>query len=738
MNVNVLLAGKDADYLKRLADIIKQAESKTKYKIHCVIRTDIGELRNFLSAEQMGGEKEKYQIAVIDEEADLRGAGLDDMLVIILTEESGRDGNYYSLANNTNNINDKEVLNLYKYQRLSGIADKIIIKLTEEKDINIKNKAAVYAFFSPHEGGGASTVATAGALFFRKTGINPLYICLRTESAKNKPDEMRTFIEAAQALHGVEAILIDLSGVYSPFTETALNYADEIFIIVNILQSSWHDRLGAFLKGNTGFTENYRDKTRLVLNRSQGYEQYSDFSADKIMYISNVEVSRPAELIDSIAAELEQTGMLRINKNFSDDDEPAAAPKNIFESPNPAMYNWSENESGVKIVIDKDMIDKTMLKTMVFSKPPFVPDFMHTEQDFKYMLTYNTAEEFFVKLGLFNPAGNGITPYDFMALMKNLTDMLTKCEDYSMNPRNFIIHEDYIYVNSRTFDVRLVYVPFKESVYSEKEICENIFKISRRIVKPSEQWNAIVAYLFNIAGETSIHNLIEAFGRLYDEYILNLKPQREQVFEQAVRKKEPEPEIAAEPEKETAENIYDTNDTNDTNNKNDTNDKNIYVADDNVQSIWKDHFDEKNINNMEDFTNILEKEVVDTSVPYAPLNIDKRVSARLDSITPNNQKLPKVIRIETRNGLFSIGRVVKGKSNCDYCFPDVIESISRKHAQIKEENGRYFISDMNSTNGTFVERQRISPNQVVELKDGDVISFSMAVMYEFKIERPRL
>ena len=66
-----------------------------------------------------------------------------------------------------------------------------------------------------------------------------------------------------------------------------------------------------------------------------------------------------------------------------------------------------------------------------------------------------------------------------------------------------------------------------------------------------------------------------------------------------------------------------------------------------------------------------------------------------------------------------------GKDNrqCDYCIAGNT-SVSRVHARLDVKGGQCFITDMRSTNGTFVNGSRVSPNQEVALKSGDVIRIS--------------
>ncbi len=55
-------------------------------------------------------------------------------------------------------------------------------------------------------------------------------------------------------------------------------------------------------------------------------------------------------------------------------------------------------------------------------------------------------------------------------------------------------------------------------------------------------------------------------------------------------------------------------------------------------------------------------------------------------------------------------------------------SVSRIHASIRETNGRYFLSDMNSTNGTYINGRRLEINETVALEDGDRVGFAGTVL----------
>ena len=69
---------------------------------------------------------------------------------------------------------------------------------------------------------------------------------------------------------------------------------------------------------------------------------------------------------------------------------------------------------------------------------------------------------------------------------------------------------------------------------------------------------------------------------------------------------------------------------------------------------------------------------------------------------------------------FTIGRE---KRKVDYCISDN-SSVSRTHARIRVRAGRYYIADLNSANSTYVNGNKLSPNQEVELRKGDKIIIS--------------
>ena len=69
---------------------------------------------------------------------------------------------------------------------------------------------------------------------------------------------------------------------------------------------------------------------------------------------------------------------------------------------------------------------------------------------------------------------------------------------------------------------------------------------------------------------------------------------------------------------------------------------------------------------------------------------------------------------------FTIG---KERRRVNYCISDN-NSVSRTHAKIRVRAGRCYISDLGSTNCTYVNGTKLTPNQEVILSAGDKIKIS--------------
>lgn len=80
---------------------------------------------------------------------------------------------------------------------------------------------------------------------------------------------------------------------------------------------------------------------------------------------------------------------------------------------------------------------------------------------------------------------------------------------------------------------------------------------------------------------------------------------------------------------------------------------------------------------------------------------------------PNGQRSIKVLR----QRLMMVGV----SPEAGLVVPEVYTFVSRQHFQIQQEDGAYSLTDLGSTNGTYLNGERITPTQSYTLQDRDII-----------------
>lgn len=76
-------------------------------------------------------------------------------------------------------------------------------------------------------------------------------------------------------------------------------------------------------------------------------------------------------------------------------------------------------------------------------------------------------------------------------------------------------------------------------------------------------------------------------------------------------------------------------------------------------------------------------------------------------------------QVPIHNTPFVIGR----RSNLPLTLP--CESVSKEHAEISERDGELYVRDLNSTNGTYINGERVEGESVI--REGDIIQFATVV-----------
>ena len=98
------------------------------------------------------------------------------------------------------------------------------------------------------------------------------------------------------------------------------------------------------------------------------------------------------------------------------------------------------------------------------------------------------------------------------------------------------------------------------------------------------------------------------------------------------------------------------------------------------------------------------------------INIQSSIGKRLDQIKKTDSL--SILFDGKQIPLVSVIKLGRDRSN-DIVLDDKL--VSRNHALIQKIKSDYFIKDLNSSNGTFVNNQRVPKNKYVKLNQKDVI-----------------
>ena len=100
---------------------------------------------------------------------------------------------------------------------------------------------------------------------------------------------------------------------------------------------------------------------------------------------------------------------------------------------------------------------------------------------------------------------------------------------------------------------------------------------------------------------------------------------------------------------------------------------------------------------------------------------EEEYQPRLTLISMNPRERNSIVLVKDS---YVIGKL---KTKTDICLEE--EGISRIHARIRKEGEEYYLYDMNSTNGTFINGRRLGVNEKVPLHVSDEIAFARTEYY---------
>jgi len=257
------------------------------------------------------------------------------------------------------------------------------------------------------------------------------------------------------------------------------------------------------------------------------------------------------------------------------------------------------------------------------------------------------------------------TARDFFLVIEQLIDIIERCEKSQLNRNKLSFTLDTIFVNEVTKAVQLIYLP-ANSISSINNIHAFIDQLVSTLIPASQaDGEAISKFNFYLRKLNSfdLRKVEDYIGRFDREIVALVKGQVGY-----------------------SSNLNDDDAPTDIMNRND--DFPTDILDD------------------DDVTGLLDEEDEETGL-----------------LEDDYKLYPKLYRVKTEDyipinkGNFRVG---KERGSVDYFVADN-PKISRAHADIESRNGKYYITDRNSKNGTYLNERRLYANQKTEIFDGDLV-----------------
>lgn len=338
------------------------------------------------------------------------------------------------------------------------------------------------------------------------------------------------------------------------------------------------------------------------------------------------------------------------------------------------------------------------------------------------------------KLSYLSPGGirleaylkKGITKNDFFLVIAQILEAVKSIGRNSFNINNLILNMKFVFVNEMTHELHFVYQPIYSSAISSdlaSFLYDVAYSVTLALNEDYKCVNNFIAYLKGLQAVSVINiekYLLDVYPQIYkqvkrqkygqSEYLGSFKNGKDIYYDMDKRRK-PAP-------------LDDGDSTSLLSEKNDKDEATSLLMDDNTDtptSILEEY------DNNEPTSLLVEDEDEATS-----LLVDDEPTSLLSEgpqITyPYLIRKSSFDRTDINKPVFRIG---KERSYVD-CFVANNNAVSRIHADIITRNNCYFVKDENSTNGTYVNGNRLSPNEEVQVFDGDIITFANEE-FEFNI-----
>lgn len=355
----------------------------------------------------------------------------------------------------------------------------------------------------------------------------------------------------------------------------------------------------------------------------------------------------------------------------------------------------SDFQAGATLItrIPETEADKKAMYTIIEEQPDFLLPFYHRALDGEIEFTYQIAD-----CGKFAYLPASRSAGEYINLLLGILQPILACGDWFLSPYSFLLKIDYLYFDKSGKTAKFVYIP--SSRHSSEYI--DLKNMIAEIAKQSQ--------ITDINLENKVLWAIQDFKP--DEFVRILKSYKAETPEQ--------PETAAPAVSRKKSDDIDINFLPENKEKNGKpGKKGLFDFMKNKKQAQKPDPAQKKPN-----PGVLN--ATDGDLTQLIENPDSKLPGFKYSGTDN---YPETIEIEiAEGGIFTIGRfdMSAGVKQSDFEFEAKTKAVSRRHAAVEKKAEGYFLVDLSSSAGTFLDGQKMPPNAPFKLEKGSRVSFGFS------------
>lgn len=316
---------------------------------------------------------------------------------------------------------------------------------------------------------------------------------------------------------------------------------------------------------------------------------------------------------------------------------------------------------------------------------------------------------------------NSVKKGEFITILKNISSVVIECKNYFLDENKYFMNLDYIYINPIDLEINLIYLPF-EQVFPE-ECSLKYIELVKRIISDYINFedtgnDGVVQKILNYLNNnwvsiTGFNKFLEELGQENVKVLYATGEVKEEKTPEKV------PEVVKVPEQPiiiVSEPIIESSKR-----------KNICTAF--FNRFKKKDKSKKKGNSRNADTGLINsssknsaKREIMTEMSYETILLDTKEAYLL------NKKAGTVEKIHISKNIFKIGRRL---GEVDYVTDN--KAIGKVHMEFRIVDSKYYIVDLKSKNGTFINGKRLEPSKEYEVENKDIIMLANS-KYTFQIE----